>query len=76
MKLVLYASELAAVIGMHTYKSVAEALIEVLKRNYPDVYIKALKRNRVKEMSINTVIDDLKLKDVVKKAIHSKNTDE
>ena len=73
MSLVIYASELAAVIGHNKYKPVDEALLEVLKRNKPDIYQKALMRNNIKEVDVKKVIKDLKLDAVVDKAIKSKN---
>jgi len=73
MSLVIYASELAAVIGYNKYKPIDEALLEVLKRNKPDIYQKALNRNKKKEININKVINDLKLENVVENAIKSEN---
>ena len=76
MNLVIYASELAAVIGLNQYKSVEESTVQVLKRNKPNIYKNALNRNKYNEINVEKIIKELKLTSVVENGIKSINSEE
>ena len=57
MKVMIYASELAACIGKNKFKNTQEATRQVWKRHDNESYIQALKRNeKVEEKNIKDVI--------------------
>ena len=70
--LVVYASELAAVIGYHRYRPVAEAAIQVLARSARHVYDAAMSRNQLREKpDIAETIEQLSVTEIVTAAVNS-----
>ncbi len=68
--LVVHASELAASVGMHRYRPVAEVAIQLFARMNPSTYEAAMTRNQLQEKaSISSIMEQFSVTDAVTEAV-------